>query len=377
MIEKLKQRWNVKNGWDVVIILVVFACTGFSILYIKRGLFTLAGLTDDTPTWLRWTINIVIILPLYQVVLLGGLKPGELMAVLGITSTMLPSVSNLALLAIPVNEAKIAFDRMFEFVGLKPENTDFEATDFSLSDLESVEFRNVTFRFPGRKALLNDITLKITRGEIIGIIGVSGSGKSSLIQLMERFYLPASGQIIVNDSEDLSLIPLSSWRNYVVSVPQDVHLFNGTVLDNILLGRNHDEEELISFLGNLYFQSFISSMPQGLNTLVGDGGINISGGQKQWVGLLRALFQKPKLLLLDEATAAMDPQNELNVIGLLKTLRSEMAIVYVSHRLHTLPQLCGRMYILGENRVIRSGTHYELLESENVYSQFWRELIPV
>ncbi|SDG57242.1 ATP-binding cassette, subfamily B [Dyadobacter soli] len=309
-------------------------------------------------------------------VFLGELKAGQLIAILGICSTMLPSVAGLALLAIPVNEARIAIDRMFEFADIKPEGTPRPEPTTDLSHLETIALKNVSFRFAGRKMLLHNINISISKGEIVGIVGASGSGKSSLIQILERFYAPASGKIEVNDTQDAALIPLTQWRRNVASVPQDVHLFNGTVLDNIVLGHHDDQEHIASFFENVHFKPFLSSLPQGIHTLVGNGGIQVSGGQKQWIGLMRAVFAKPQLLLLDESTAAMDMSSEISVMDLLKTLRCGMAIVYVSHRLHTLPQLCDKIYVLEQNTVVASGTHYDLLLSENSYSRFWENMQP-
>ncbi|MCF0058087.1 ATP-binding cassette domain-containing protein [Dyadobacter sp. CY356] len=117
-------------------------------------------------------------------------------------------------------------------------------------------------------------------------------------------------------------------------------------------------------------------MPQGLMTLVGEEGLNLSGGQKQWIGIMRALFQKPGLLLLDEATSPMDAQSEQKVLNLLNTLRADIAILYVSHRLHTLANFCDRIYILDEGKLVTSGSHEILLETDNMYSRFWKYLEP-
>ena len=308
----------------------------------------------------------------YQV-LQGHLKTGELMAILGMSSSLLPSVASLALLAVPINEARIAFERMFEFTSLEPEQvvTDMENSDFTF---ESLQINHITFRFPGRKALLNDFSLHIKKGEIVGIIGESGCGKTTLIQLIERFYVLESGKITVNDFLPLDALSLTSWRDQIATVPQEVYIFNGTIIENVLLGREKNVEEINRFFKQEPFFSFINTLPQGLSTLVGEEGLNLSGGQKQWIGLMRALFSKPSLLLLDEATSAMDAHSERKVLDLLASLKSEMGIVYVSHRLHTLPRICDRMYVLEEGDMIASGSHHELLSSENLYSRFWKEL---
>lgn len=309
----------------------------------------------------------------YQV-LRGNLKAGELMAILGMSSSLLPAVASLALMAIPVNEAKIAFDRMFEFAGLTSEDAT-DAAEMDKLHFQELSITNLTFRFPGRKAILNDLSLELKRGEIIGIVGESGCGKSTLVQLIERFYEPETGSVRINKTTDLTAFPLSFWRKNIACVPQDVHIFSGTILDNVLLGLEPVPKHIEEFFNREPFFSFVNSLPHGVATLVGEEGLNLSGGQKQWVGIMRALYNKPQILLLDEATSAMDAQNEQQILKLLQQCRSEMGIVYVSHRLHTLPKLCDRIYVLEEGYLRAFGSHQELLATDNLYSRFWNELV--
>lgn len=308
-------------------------------------------------------------------VLIGTLKTGELMAIIGMGSSLLPSVAGLALLAIPVNEAKIAFERMFEFTDLDPECFD-NSEECQDIVIESLQIKNISFRFPGRKTILNDFSMELKKGEIAGVVGESGCGKSTLLQVIERFYEPESGQLSVNDTVDAHSIPLGDWRKNIACVPQDVHIFSGTVLDNILLGLQPDHENLEKFFNLESISSFVNTLPQGVLTLVGEEGLNLSGGQKQWIGMMRAFIQKPKILLLDEATSAMDAESEQKILQLLLQLKSQMGIIYVSHRLHTLPKLCDRIYILEGGQLTASGSHQDLLERDNLYSNFWKGLIP-
>jgi ABC-type bacteriocin/lantibiotic exporter with double-glycine peptidase domain len=313
----------------------------------------------------------------YQV-LYGTLKTGELMALLGMASTLLPAVANLALITVPFTEAKVAFERMFEFMGRPPEATDSGPAlneDVPAVEFEQIDVRGVSFRFPGRAALLSDVSLTLRRGEILGMVGESGSGKSTLVQLLERFYVPESGQITVDRRYALADLPLTEWRQQAVAVPQEIHLFNGTLLDNILLGAVvKDESAFQSFLEKPAFRQFWERLPQGLHTLVGEEGINLSGGQRQWVGLMRALHRQPRVLLLDEATSAMDAHSEQLVFELLRELRPQMAVLFVTHRLHVLPRLCDRICLLESGHPTLVGTHEALLAGNNLYSRFWQDL---
>ena len=315
----------------------------------------------------------------YQV-LHGSLKTGELMALLGMASALLPAVANLALITVPFNEARVAFERMYEFMGLPPESEttpEPTAEHRSAADFHRIDLQDVSFRFPGRAALLSGVSLTLRRGEILGLVGESGSGKSTLVQLVERFYAPEAGQITVDGRHAMTGIPLADWRRQVVAVPQEVQLFNGTLLDNILLGAEvSDESTFQEFFERPAFRQFWERLPLGLRTLVGEEGINLSGGQRQWVGLMRALYAQPQVLLLDEATSAMDAASEQLVFELLRELRPQMAVLFVTHRLHVLPRLCDRVVLMESGKITHGGTPETLLRSDNFYSRFWEELQP-
>lgn len=299
------------------------------------------------------------------------LTVGELMAVLGMASTLLPAVANLALIAIPINEAKVAFDRMFEFINIQSEeNKPIEKLTF-----ESLELENISFRFPGRKQVLHDVSIKLRKNEFISIVGESGSGKSTLGQIIQQFYFPESGLIKVNNKLNFTEIGTTTWRNVVGVVPQDIQLFNGTVLDNICLGNSNEEaEKMVQFCRKYGFSTFIEQFPQGYITILGEEGINLSGGQKQIIALARALYNNPQLLLLDEVTAAMDRVTEKFVLNLLIRLKSKIAVIFISHRLHILKNISDKIYVLEDGKVKAEGNHLEILESDNIYSEYWKEL---
>jgi ATP-binding cassette, subfamily C, bacteriocin exporter len=158
-------------------------------------------------------------------------------------------------------------------------------------------------------------------------------------------------------------------------VPQQVHIFNGTVIDNICFGTTEQEiVEAFQLLEKYGFAPFLDSFPQGVLTIVGEEGVNLSGGQRQLIGLARALVAKPQLLILDEATASLDRHAEKFVLGLLKQLKSEMGIIFITHRLHTLRSICDRIYLLENGVLAQSGTHDQLLQNVNMYSDYWNAL---
>ncbi len=300
---------------------------------------------------------------------------GELMAILGMASSLLPAVANLALVTIPINEAKVAFDRMFEFVNISPEEEKEENETNKVIVFNSLHLNNISYRFSGRKQILHDISIEINNNEFVAIVGESGSGKSTIGQIIQKFYTPESGSIIVNNSIEFEDVGVNDWRNIVGVVPQDIHLFNGSVLDNICLGNSQEEaDKIIKFCNEYKFSQFIEQLPQGFLTILGEEGINLSGGQKQIIALARALYNKPQLLLLDEATAAMDRVTEKFVIDLLIFLKSKVAVIFISHRLHILRKISDRIYVLENGRIKAQGNHESLLKSANIYSEYWNEL---
>ena len=304
-------------------------------------------------------------------VLRGTFTTGAIIAVLQIIGMLMSSVNRLVVANIQIQEAKIAFERMNEFTQL---NNEFSAeNDLSksvVSDFEALKVENLTFRFAGRKRLLDGVSFYLNKGEMIALIGESGSGKSTTLQVLQKFYEAESGKIKVNGL-DFDLLSTTAWRSIIGVVPQDVRLFSGTLIDNILLGETVENPQiLIDFLEKYGLNRFFEQFPNGYATILGENGVNISGGQTQLVGLARALWKRPQVLLLDEPTAALDRDSEQFVIQLLNKIKSETAILLLTHRLSIV---CGaeRIYILKNGQIEEEGTHLQLLKSDNVYSRSW------
>jgi len=305
-------------------------------------------------------------------VLEESMTTGELMAVIGITGTLFPAVASLALVMIPINEAKVAFDRMYEVVDAGEEESG--SSSEVIPDVRSLDVNDIAFRFIGRKRLFENVSLHLDMGTITCVVGESGCGKSTLCQVLERFYSPEEGEILL-DGHPVSDVPLSQWRNIVSFVPQEVFLVNGTVLDNICFGNvPKDMNEVVSFLRRYGFDRFISELPNGLGTLVGEEGINLSGGQKQLVAFARALFRPSRILILDEMTAAMDRRTERHICGLLKELRRDHIILFITHRLETARILGDNIVVMENGRITAQGSHNEVIASENFYSEYWKSL---
>lgn len=295
---------------------------------------------------------------------------GELMAIMGIAGSLLPAVASLALISIPLNEAKVAFNRMYEFASIEKEDSGKEV----INSFSSLQVKNLSFRFAGRKQLLKDINLDINCNECIAIIGESGCGKSTLGQIFQKFYKFEDGTIIINNKYNLETIDIESWRNIIGVIPQEITIFSGNVIDNILLGIPDKPDKILKFCKDYGFEKFIEALPQGYSTILGEEGINLSGGQKQLLAFMRVLYKRPRLLLLDEFTSAMDRKTEKFVLNLLIKIKRDISIIFISHRLHALKLLVDRIYIIENGNTKNFGTHSQLLETKNFYSEFWNDL---
>ncbi len=273
------------------------------------------------------------------------LRTGELVAILAMAGGIIPSLTRLLIANIQLQEAKVAFDRMFEFTSVKPEYTTAFEENTVKQKITQVKIENLSFRFPGRKQLLSNISLNVYKGEAIAILGESGCGKSTLLQILQKFYKAEQGVVLV-DNVSLESIDTPIWREQIGVVPQEIKIFNGTVLFNIILSdQQKDAEEAILFCQHSGLSRYFETLPQGYLTLIGEEGINLSGGQKQILALTRALWRKPQLILLDEATSAMDKKTEQSVLELLNHIKKDAAMIHVTHKQH-IAQSADRFYFL-------------------------------
>ena len=279
-------------------------------------------------------------------VLNNEIKVGELMAIIGIASSLLSSITNLALVSIPIQEAKVAFDRMFEYSSIPKEKTE----GLEVSNIARIEVKNLDFRFNGRSKLLNDVSLKLEKGKITCLLGESGSGKTTFAEILQKNYIQEKGEITINRSINLNEISISNWRKHISVVPQNIQLFNGTVLENIILDEHLDEQKLQSVI-NLGFEKFINSLPQNMLTIVGEEGVNLSGGQKQLLGWMRALYHNPQFLILDEPTSSLDKENRDFIYKLIDKLKDTTIIFIISHHLEDLKNISTDIYLLKDTRL--------------------------
>ncbi|MDR1984526.1 MAG: peptidase domain-containing ABC transporter [Prevotellaceae bacterium] len=296
---------------------------------------------------------------------------GVFMAIFGVSSAILPYVANLTMIIIPLNGAKIAFERMYEFTGL-PKEIEGNQTDFEFT---SIEVKNIAFRFIGRRQLFSNVSFEVKKNEIIAIVGENGCGKSTLLQILNKSYYCEKGTITVNEKYPINEINLTLWREKIAIVPQQIHIFNGTVIENIAMRFGDDNyDDVEAFLKETNFLNFFDEFPSGLMTIVGEVGINLSGGQKQLIAIVRALFKQPHLLIIDEATSAMDIDKENFIIQHLNKIKHKTSVIFITHKIHILKIFADRIYVFNNGNTNLFGTHEKLMLSENFYSKFWQQI---
>ncbi len=233
-----------------------------------------------------------------------------------------------------------------------------------------LEFNNVSFSYDTGAKVLNDINIKIPNGKTVALVGTTGSGKSTILKLLLRFYDVTTGEITV-DGKDIRDLKQDNLRSLIGFVSQDTYLFHGTVRDNILYGSfDKSEDDLINASKMAEAYDFISSLPEGFDTVVGERGQKLSGGQRQRISIARALVKNPHLFIFDEATSAVDNETEAAIQRSLENITKERTTVMVAHRLSTIKH-ADVIYVLERGIVIEQGTHAELLENKKMYYALW------
>jgi ATP-binding cassette, subfamily B, bacterial len=255
-----------------------------------------------------------------------------------------------------------ASERLLEILGEKSEVTLTSVTP-TMAIEGAISFREVQFTYPSRPDMpvLKNITLNVAAGQKIALVGYSGAGKSTIVQLLMRYHLPSGGQILV-DNTDIQALNITAYRQHMAVVPQEVMLFGGTIYENIGYGKpTATAAEIAEAARKANALEFIESFPEGFQTIVGERGVKLSGGQRQRVAIARAILKDPKILILDEATSSLDAESERLVQEALDRLMENRTTIIIAHRLATVRNVdC--IYVLKDGAILESGTHEQLAE---------------
>ena len=261
-------------------------------------------------------------------------------------------------------------ERLFALLDQQPKVAEAEnATDLS-TDRAAIEFRDVSFAYEGDRPILRGINLRIGEGEKVALVGASGGGKSTIVKLLFRFYDPVDGGVFVN-GQDLRDLTLHSLRRHIAIVPQDCVLFNSSLQDNIRYGDpTASDDAVAAAVTAAHLDDFVSRLPDGMETVVGERGLKLSGGEKQRVGIARAVLKGAPILVFDEATSSLDSQSEAAVLGAFAEMAQTHTTLVIAHRLSTVVD-ADRIVVLHEGRVVEEGRHDVLLNENGYYSRLW------
>lgn len=255
----------------------------------------------------------------------------------------------------------VAMGRVFELFDLNSDIIEVEAPKTLTEFNSNITFKNVDFEYIENQPVLNNINLVVNKNETIAVVGNSGGGKSTLVNLIPRFYDVKNGSITI-DGVDIRELSINSLRNNISMVFQDNFLFTGTIRENILMGNpNASEDDLVQAIESAHLQEVIAELPDGLDTLLGERGLTLSGGQRQRVAIARAMIKHAPIVILDEATSALDNKSEAVVQKALDNLIQNKTVFVIAHRLSTI-QNADRIAVINEGRLVELGSHDELME---------------
>jgi subfamily B ATP-binding cassette protein MsbA len=300
----------------------------------------------------------------------GQLSPGELFAFVLFAGILIGPFGSAARIFSQVKEVQGAMTRVFELLDTPLDIQDSPNAQPLVPIRGDVQFEDVQFAYEERPPVLEGVSFSIKAGECVALVGPTGAGKTTIINLLHRFYDPTNGRVLI-DGHDVKSIQLDSLYHQLALVPQETFLFGGTIMDNIRYGRwEAAEAEVLEASQRANAHEFIQALPAGYETVLGEKGVNLSGGQRQRVAIARALLKDPRILILDEATSALDSHSESLVQGALIELMKGRTTLMIAHRFSSI-QRADRILVLHRGRIVEEGGHEALLEKRGLYHHLY------
>ncbi len=300
----------------------------------------------------------------------GEITTGQLVTFLLISTRMTMPMFIFGILVNQLQRGEAAARRVFAAIDLEPTIVDSDDATDLLGPIETIEFKDVHFTYPNTSTkVLSGISFSVAGGQFLGVMGHTGAGKTTILKLLMRYYVPDSGKVLVNGN-DINNYTLESVRDAIGFVSQDPFLFYGTIRDNVRYNQEANDEDLSVALELAGALEFVKELEDGMETMVGDRGAKLSGGQRARVSLARALLKKPSLLILDEASSALDAETERRIQENLLSTGSGRATIAVAHRLSTIRN-ANEILAMVDGAIVERGKHDELLEHKGVYSSQW------
>ena len=342
---------------------------------MKTNLFVNRAMTFMMPTMML-IMNGLTVLIVYvgaSNIDAGKMQVGDLMAFIQYAMQIIMSFLMITAMSIMLPRANVAALRIDEILKTEVSIKDPENPEHTKEEAKgTVEFNHVSFAYPeAGENVLTDIHFKAKKGETVAIIGSTGSGKSTLVNLIPRFYDVTEGSIFI-DGTDIKTLTLESLRSQIGIVQQDVYLFCGSVKENIAYGKpGASMEEIIDAAKKANIHDFIQSLPDGYDTFVGERGTRLSGGQKQRISIARVFLKNPPILILDEATSALDNESERHIQKSLEELAKNRTTITIAHRLSTI-QNADEIIVINCSGISERGTHQQLLEKNGLYAHYYQ-----
>ena len=294
----------------------------------------------------------------------GNITPGEFIAFLTAVGQVFQPIRRIGSIYSKIQDAVAASERVFEIIDTQNLIVDGEKT--LNENIREIAFKNVSLKYEDSYAL-NDVNLSIKQGENIALVGDSGGGKSTFINMLLRFYDPDSGEVSVN-STNIKEFTQNSLKHHISLVSQRIYIFQDSLAANVAYGQTIDEEKVNEALALADASSFVASLEDGIHTKMEEFGANLSGGQRQRVAIARAIYKHSSLLLFDEATSALDNESEKRIQQALDTYTKDKITITIAHRLSTIED-ADKILVMQQGRIVASGTHQELLETSEVYQR--------
>ncbi len=321
--------------------------------------------------FMRWAFTTIVYVYLARKIVIGQATIGDWVATALLIEAAQMPLQNFVQLTQLLKMQLVPIRRIFATLDTEPLLLDKPNAESVGEFGGSLKFNDLTFGYRESEPVIHGLTLDVKPGEYLGIVGPSGAGKSSLVSLALRLYGPDSGSVLV-DGKDLADVQLKSYLGKVASVPQSTYLYAGTIAENVYFGNpDANEEDLQRALDQSGASAFLSHHGDGVETCISETA-PISGGERQRIGIARALIRDPKILFLDEATASLDPVTEDAVLQTIQEIRAGRTIVTIAHRLKAVTQ-CDRIVVLSAGRIVQEGSHEELLAVDGLYKELWEQ----